>query len=442
VQLPPAPSDDPNLVGPIPPQTQLDERILVVAQIGAGAMGYVYRGFDLALEREVAVKILHPRFRDNADLMQRFVAEARALAQLRSEQIVQIFSFGSFDGLPYFVMEFFSRSIEDLLRTTTHAGDRLEDAVVLGILRQASRGLTTIHEQGLVHRDVKPSNMLMDARVRVVIADFGVAETIDSQQRGLCGTPTYLAPELLAQNPNALPSALRNRADLYALATSAYELLTGRPPFAGRSLASLLKAHKAEDPPPASAFRDDLPPAVDAALSRGLAKDPRQRHESCAAFVEALERGLAGAPAVNPTALLPLRRVLIIDGDAEHAALLHGALSVGIKALRVHVARDGEFGLMLVRTLRPDLVICELALPAVNGIELIATLRAEEPTADLPVVVVSSHLGDAEAAILDYFGVSEQVNKPVVLQRLVQTIERVLPSGPRVPLTTTEQSVL
>ena len=427
MELPPAPSSDPGFTGPIPPQTTLDARILVVAQIGAGSMGYVYRGFDLALEREVAVKVLHPRYRDNADLIQRFIAEARALARLRSEQIVQIYSFGSYEGLPYFVMEFFPRSIEDLLRGTLAVGDRLEMAVVLGILRQVSRGLSLIHEQGLVHRDVKPSNMLMDTRVRTVIADFGVAETVDSQRSGICGTPTYLAPELLTDHPDDVPAELRTRADIYAFATSAYELLTGRPPFAGRPLASLLRAHKQENAPPASVFREDLAPAVDAVLDRGLAKDPAARPATSEAFMDELAEAAEGAPPASPTALLPLRRLLLIDNDAEHAALLNGALKVGVRALRVHVARDGEIGLMLARTLRPDLVVCELELPALNGVELIATLRSEDITAELPVIVVSSKIGEAEAPLLAHLGVVEQVGKPVDLASFVDTIKDHLP---------------
>ena len=258
--------------------------------IGQGAMGRVYRAYHVQLERTGAVKVLQGIAPD-PDTTARFRHEAQAIAQMRHPNIVNVYDFGEHDGVPYMIIEYVpGGSLADRLRNGP-----LDTATTLKYLRGIAAGLDHAHELGIVHRDVKPANVLLEKDDTPVLADFGLAKllqgsSLKSMSGVTTGTPAYMAPEQVTG------SKVGPAADRYALATIAYEMLTGVIPFDGEGLMELLYAHVHREPSPPSARNHTLGPRVDAVIMRGLAKDPAARWESCTAMVEALNAALMNRP--------------------------------------------------------------------------------------------------------------------------------------------------
>jgi tRNA A-37 threonylcarbamoyl transferase component Bud32 len=298
-------------------------------QIGRGGMGDIYRATDSVLGREVAIKVLADRYAQDESVRERFTREALAAARVSSEpNIVTIFDVGEHAEHPYIVMEHLGGgSLDDVLRR----GGAQSPQQALAWLEQAGRALDAAHARGVVHRDVKPGNLLLDHDGNVHVADFGVASAagMDSltMTGTVLGTAGYLAPEQ-AQGDRATPAS-----DRYALAVVAFELLTGTRPFAAESPTAEAAAH-VNAPVPSVAERGNLPPELDPVFARALAKDPAQRFATCADFVAALRAAFADAAgqtrpltAAPPTAATrPLARAVSVGGPW---LLLLGLLALG-----------------------------------------------------------------------------------------------------------------
>jgi serine/threonine-protein kinase len=273
------------------PATQiLPDRYQHVERLARGAMGEIYRATDTTLDRVVAVKLLAEPFVADESARRRFAREARAAARVSGDpNIVTIFDVGDAGTRPYIVMEYIAgTSLEERLRS-----GRQEPADALRWLEQAARALDYAHSHGVVHRDVKPGNLLLDRADNVHVADFGIASAAWlpslTATGTILGTAGYLAPEQALGEPTSSAS------DRYALAVLAYELLTGSRPFARESPTAEAQAHVSAPVPSASA-KSDLPPEVDTVFRRALAKRPDDRYATCGAFVSALRTALAGAP--------------------------------------------------------------------------------------------------------------------------------------------------
>jgi outer membrane protein assembly factor BamB len=266
-------------------------RYEVSGEIGRGGMSVVYRAYEPLLERPVALKLLAPELQHQPGLVAAMRREAISAARLRHPNIALVYEFGVIDDTPFLALEYVpGRSLRQILE----AGPLLP-ARALNLLAQVADALHYAHSMGIVHRDVKPSNMLVGPADHLVLIDFGLAEALDDPARtddGLAlGTPHYLAPEQARGEPADA------RSDQYALAAVAYEMLTGRPPFFGRASTAIVHAHVHELPEPPSERLPVLPGAVDAVLLRGLAKTPHERYPSPLAFVDALRLALQGAAA-------------------------------------------------------------------------------------------------------------------------------------------------
>jgi eukaryotic-like serine/threonine-protein kinase len=252
-------------------------------------MGDIYCATDSALGRVVAIKILADRYAQDASVRERFKREALAAARLSNEpNTVTIFDVGEHEGRPYIVMEYLGGgSLDDVLRQ----GGAQPPELALKWLDQAALALDAAHARGVVHRDVKPGNLLLDRDGNVHVADFGIASATDMDSLTVTGTVLgtagYLSPEQ-AQGERATPAS-----DRYALAVVAFELLTGTRPFAGDTPTSEAAAH-INAPVPSVSARGGLPRSLDAVFERALAKDPAARYNTCADFVAALRRALAG----------------------------------------------------------------------------------------------------------------------------------------------------
>ena len=270
---------------PIVPGTKLGS-YEVQDFIGQGAMGLVYRAYHAHLGRTGAVKVMQAISPDR-DAIARFRHEAQAIAQMRHPNILNVYDFGEFQGTPYMIVEFVpGGSLADRLNRGP-----VDHASALRYLRGIAAGLDYAHSMGVVHRDVKPANVLLTTDDTPVLADFGLAKllqgsSLKSMSGVTTGTPAYMAPE------QVMSSQVGPAADRYALATIAYEMCAGAIPFEGEALLELLYAQVHRYPQPPSARNPALGPSVDAVIMRGLAKNPADRWESCARFVDALEQAL------------------------------------------------------------------------------------------------------------------------------------------------------
>jgi serine/threonine protein kinase len=291
---------------PIAPGTKLGQ-YEVQDFIGQGAMGLVYRAYHVQLQRTGAVKVLQGIAPD-PDTTARFRHEAQAIAQMRHPNIVNVYDFGEHDGVPYMIIEYVPGGS---LANRLNSGP-LDTATALKYLRGIAAGLDHAHGLGIVHRDVKPANVLLEKDDSPVLADFGLAKllqgsSLKSMTGVTTGTPAYMAPEQVTGS-NVGPAA-----DRYALATIAYEMLTGVIPFDGEGLMELLYAHVHREPVPPSARNSTLGPRVDAVIMRGLAKDPAARWESCTAMVDALSAALTRRPE-------PVARTIVMATQPAAAA--------------------------------------------------------------------------------------------------------------------------
>lgn len=286
---------------PIQPGTALGA-YQVKQLIGQGAMGSVYLARHEALDRTAAIKVMHA-LGDDPVAAARFRREGQAIARLRHPNVLTVYDYGEFEGTPYMVIEYVAGgSLAERLK----GRGPLEATEALTLLGGIAAGLDYAHEMGVVHRDVKPANVLMGSRDAPVIADFGVARL--EQQANMTasgvttGTPLYMAPEQIAEG-----SEIGVPADIYAFTTVAYEVLTGRLPYETDRVMKLLVAKLQDDPTPPTLRNPSLPRKLDRILLRGLARQPDMRWTSCAALVEALAGVLQPEPELL-AATQPMRR--------------------------------------------------------------------------------------------------------------------------------------
>lgn len=282
-------------------------RYHVTAKLGEGGMGLVYKANDRKLDSEVVIKAPRRVMLEDPEFVKRFAREIRSLVKLSHPHIVKVTDVGQHDGLPYAVMQYLSGgSLEDRLpRSPSGAPLPMQPGALIGWIGNVAAALDFIHQQGYVHRDIKPGNILFDAHQNVFLSDFGVAkvvsDTASSGQTGrltgtgmVMGTPDYMAPELIMGQPSD------GRIDQYALAVMVYELLSGRLPFVATTPTAVMVMHTTHAPPPLATVLPSLPAAVSHAIQRSLEKDPQRRFPTCRDLAHSLEDALRGQPSSAP----------------------------------------------------------------------------------------------------------------------------------------------
>lgn len=270
-------------------------RYRLVDLLGRGGMGEVWRAHDTRTDRIVAIKVLPAHFSDDTKFQQRFRREAHAAARLDSPHIIPIHDYGEIDGRLYVDM----RLIRGHDLHTVLASGPIEVARAIRIVEQVAKALHAAHRVGLVHRDVKPSNILLDEDDFAYLIDFGIARAADDTRMtgtgNAMGTFQYIAPERLGDHPHD-----DARTDIYALACVLYECLTGQPPFAGTSMGSLVAAHLNTPPPQPSTSQPNLPKQVDEVIATGMAKDPDERYTTTVELANAARDAIT-VPVQRPT---------------------------------------------------------------------------------------------------------------------------------------------
>jgi eukaryotic-like serine/threonine-protein kinase len=292
-------------------QAALGDAYTIERELGGGGMSHVFLATERRLDRQVVIKLLPPDLAGGVSL-DRFHREIQLVARLQNPHIVPVITAGEADGVPFFTMPFVEgRS----LREVQKSGTKISVTEGANILRDVATALAYAHERGIVHRDIKPDNVLLSGGAAVV-TDFGVAKAISTAREGTApggsltqigfslGTPAYMAPEQAAADPST-----DHRADIYSFGVMAYELFTGAPPFAGRSPAALLAAQMTEVPPLLSVARPDAPVPLVELVRRCLEKDPAKRPQSAAELVQGLDQALTSSgAALGVTSAMPPAR--------------------------------------------------------------------------------------------------------------------------------------
>jgi len=262
----------------------------ITAEIGHGGMANVYRAIQPSIGREVAIKVLPRQFSQDPTFLERFNREVKVIAHLQHPHILAVHDYGEQDGQPYIVMAYMpTGTLSEAIRAS---GRGLPLDRVVQLVEQIASALDYAHDRGIVHRDFKPSNVLLDAQGNAYLADFGIAKVADATVQltgsGIVGTPAYIAPEMAAG------SEVTRSVDLYALGVTLFEMLTGQLPFDSPTPIGQLMAHINNPVPDVCVLRPDLPAAVQQVVSRAMAKSPDKRYQSAGALAAALRRAAAG----------------------------------------------------------------------------------------------------------------------------------------------------
>jgi serine/threonine-protein kinase len=405
----------PNTVGaPLTPGTRIGDTYLVDHLLGRGAMAEVYAANDIRLGRRLAIKLSKPGF--SPEFLE---SEGRLLGSIRHPGVVSIHDIGDHGGRTYLVLErLFGTTLQrqiDLRR-----GEPFPIDTALEMLIQLCDVVDVLHRIGVIHRDLKPDNVMATPGGRLVLFDLGVAiGRVDGFSSDvIAGTPAYLAPELLADHP-ATPTFEQ---DVYALGCLAYQLLSGGLPFGGQSTGEIFRAHL-EQPIPA------LPPDIDAGrllrdvVAAMLDKNPERRPGSAAAiasWLRGVQRGRGGDSEEARTS------VLIVDDDGDVRALLGSIIEQRIDNVEVRTAVDGLDALDQVNGRPPSIMLLDLEMPRLSGIELCMHLTAIPAASDMLMCVFSGRADPADRSLLRELGVHRFIDKAAPADRIIAAIERLV----------------
>lgn len=292
----------------------------IVRRVGRGGMGSVYEAIDERSSQRVALKVLSAELSAQPDFVARFHRESRALSTFSDKRIARVFFSGAAEGVPFFAMEFVDgRNLEEIL----NAEGVLKPERAIEWMREIAVGLDVAAQHGLVHRDVKPTNILIDDSGQVRIVDFGLAKALDSETRltvtgAVVGTPFYLSPE------QGLSKPVDQRSDIYSLGATFYHLLAGKPPFEADNSVSIILKHVHDAVPPIRDRNPRIPESLARIVQRCLSKEPRHRYQDYDELIRDLDAAKAGEPVSAPSESAIRRRApqFVVVDDLEAGSLV------------------------------------------------------------------------------------------------------------------------
>ena len=444
--------------------------------VGRGGMGIVFKAQDLDLDDVVAIKVLSPDWEtDDQQLLQRFKREINLNRKIKHPNVARIHDFGTSNDFPYITMEYVPGKD---LRTIIQLEGKLPQARAISILRQIALGTEAAHKLGIIHRDLKSQNVMVEDSGAVAILDFGLARGKTTEQLTLdsvmVGTPHYMSPE------QALGRPTDARSDVYSIGVMAYEILTGKVPYDGESPLVIAMKHVSEPPPDDLRKATDVTPELIAITYKALAKEPSSRFASAAdleaelAMLRPYESGAVSVvsaphpaiPAVTfpsapgmpietpvsrgthpelasmPTPVLPPSAlhatsggmpveaknrppvVLLVEGDAKERKRLADVL--GRHGCRTLEAKDGPEALGRLLKDTVDLVLMDISLPGMDGFDVTRVIKAQPATIALPVVLTSARLDRSHFAFAIQTGATDVLAKPLQSEAVVGRLWHIL----------------
>jgi serine/threonine-protein kinase len=387
--------------------------------LGSGGMGEVYEARDRSLNRRVALKVVRPNIKSDY-----LLREGRALAAIHHPGVVTVHSMGQHRGILFLVLEKVQGlSLDRMIDERRSRGERFGVAEAMDLLVAIADTLAIVHKAGLAHRDIKPANVMLAPGGRVVLMDFGLVlpHADRAGHRTVAGSLDYMAPEALAGHLNEGEAHLL---DIYGLGVLAYELLAGILPYdTGDKMADAHLA-KTRSCPVLTAHRSDVPGPLSTLIMQMMAAEPSERPQSAEAALWQLRalRGRLGSDG-------PARpfSVLIVDDDPDMCSALALYVRAAAPDAEVETIGDGRHAIRAVRRHVPDLLLLDLDLPDINGIEVCMLLRGMHLGDSCVIVSVSARATRADVELLQQLGVRSLDKGPDLMSELVQIVQRMRP---------------
>jgi serine/threonine-protein kinase len=387
--------------------------------LGSGGMGEVYEAHDRVLNRRVAIKVIHPNV--PADYLLR---EGRALAAIRHPGIVAVHAMGRHGDSGFLVLErVLGLSLDRMLEDRRKRGEPFAVAEAIELLIAMADGLSVVHRAGLAHRDIKPGNVMLAPGGRVVLMDFGLVlpHADRAGHRSVAGSLQYMSPEALTGD---IAEGAANLGDVYALGVVAYEVLCGALPFAGRQALEIYHSKTGQPPPRVRVHRPDVPPPLDDLVAQLMAPDPTERPQGAEAALwqlRALRTRIAAEGTARPFS------VLVVDDDEDMREALTLFVRSAAPDAEIETTAQGRHAVRAVRRRVPDLLLVDLDLPDMNGIEVCMLLRGMELGDGCMIVSVSGRATRADVELLQQLGVRSLEKGPTLMTELAALVRRIRP---------------
>jgi serine/threonine-protein kinase len=397
----------------------LDGVYEIMQLLGRGGMGQVFEAHDHLLNRRVAIKAAWPN-----PLSPPLRNEARALAAFQHPSLVSVHTLGEHRGIDYLVMErVYGVSLTQHATTRWGSGQSFTPVEVMQIVLPAAEGLSVVHRAGLVHRDIKPDNIMLTPVHRVVLMDFGLVLPefdVNGQQR-VAGSPPYMAPEALL---NTAEPGSGHLVDIFGLGVLAYELLTGTRPYGGTTIREVIAAHDRGRPMPLAEARPDCPLALCQVVHEMLNSNPQLRVQSAEAAAWQMRALNENRPQTDATSMSRTRplSVLIVDDDVDLAKILTFYVRQIIGRADIRVAHDGEEALREVQKEEPDVMLLDLHMPRMNGVEVCMQLKGEGLAQASSIISVSAGAQEHDVQLLHQLGIHHFLEKGSNLRERLRTV--------------------